>query len=112
MRELVQRIGSYETQLKQELTRQLGDTDLATELTRISVGEISAIHQTATTKVAATLKEAKQIIMTATQAGKMTPGKEYLLRAQTEAYLLRMLAISSFGSSQITQLLLTCSMRR
>jgi formamidopyrimidine-DNA glycosylase len=98
--------------LKQALFRQLGDIYVASELTRISVREISTVHQITAAFVAATLREAQQIMASATQAGNMTPQKEARLRAETEAYLTRMLEISNAGSQQMTQLLFASSVRR
>jgi hypothetical protein len=100
------------SQLQQALFQQVGDIDVAAELTHISIHEIHALHHTTARCVAATLRQAKDIIVCATQAGTMTPRKEARIRAETEAYLTRMLRISQAGSAQLTQLLLRSATRR
>ena len=101
-----------ERQLQTALTRQLGNIQLATALTQISIREISTIHQTAATTVAQTLKQAQAIIDQAARVGRMTPEKEAAVAYMTRTYLDQMLVITDFGSRQITQLLLIHSTRR
>lgn len=101
-----------ETQLRQELARQLGSIHLATQLTQISIREISTIHQVSATTVAQTLRKAQAMIENAARADCMTPEKEIAVEYMTKAYLDQMLVITDTGSRQITRLLLTCSTRR
>jgi hypothetical protein len=101
-----------ETQLRQELTRQLSSVQLATALTTISLREITSLRQTSASEVAETLQKAQQLIDEATRTGIMTAAKEGALWYMTKAYLEQILTITDTGSTQVVNLLLTCSIRR
>lgn len=101
-----------EAQLRQELTRQMGDVQLAATLSTISSREITHLQQTAASEVAATLKKAHQMVQAAVRAEVMTPDKMVATQYMTKAYLDLMFTITETGRTQIVNLLVTHSMRR
>ena len=101
-----------ETQLRQELTRQLGDMQLATAITVISSREMSSLQLTAASEVATTLKKAQQMVQDAIRAEVMTPEKVVVIKYLTQGYLDSMLTITATGRTQIVNLLVTYSSRR
>lgn len=105
-------IRSSETQLRQELTRRLGDVQLATTITAITRCEMSSLQVTAASQVADTLKKAQQMIEAGIRADGMTPEKVMTLKYITQVYLDSMFMITESGRRQIVDVLLTYSNRR
>src|SRR4051812_18806343 len=101
-----------ETQLRQELTRRLGDMQLATAITVISSREMSRLQQIAASEVAETLKKAQGMVQAAIRADVMTPEKVGAIKYVTQAYLDSMFTITESGRRQIVNLLVSYTLER
>jgi hypothetical protein len=97
--------------LRDEIARQLGDIELAGELTKIALQEITGLHEYGVKKVATTLKEAHQVIKRAGNQS-LSQGQHQQLHQQTVAYLEEMFDITRYGSWQIMEILRLYSPRR
>lgn len=101
-----------EAQLGQELTRRLGDMQLATAITAISSREMARLQLTAASEVATTLKKAQDMVQEAMGADVMTPEKLVVLKYLTQGYLDSMFTITESGQRQIVNLLVSYSARK
>lgn len=106
MEQITQWTQVTEEQLTYALARQLGSMELATQVARAGMAEITTIRSQAADKVVTTLATADQIVKAASYTGRVTPDKEAEVQAHTQQYLKEMLGIAHDAGGTILDVLL------